>query len=57
MGDWVKIDEARPEDNALVVFYVPIARYIWACGRDFDQIKAEYPTATHWKIISLPPNV
>ncbi len=55
MQDWIKIDAERPPINALVVFYVPLARYIWSSGVDYDQVKAEYPAATHWKIITHEP--
>lgn len=54
-SDWIKIDSERPPSLALVVFYVPFGRYIWSCGSDYDQIKAEYPAATHWKVISYEP--
>lgn len=55
MQDWVKIDDGRPPANALVVFYVPLARYIWCSGVDYDQVKAEYSTATHWKVVTEEP--
>ncbi len=55
MMEWVKIDTEKPPAHALVVFYVPFARYIWSSGLDYDQVRAEYPTATHWKVVTLEP--
>ena len=55
MEDWIKIDAARPPDNALVVWYVPFARYVWSSGRDYDQIKDEFPAASHWKLVTNEP--
>ncbi len=52
--DWILIDEVPPPDS-LVVYYVPIARYIWGCGKDYQQIKAEYPACTHWRVVFDAP--
>ena len=54
-GDWIPVDDKRPPDAALVIFYIPIARYVWGCGLDYEQIKAEYPGVTHWKVATLGP--
>jgi hypothetical protein len=53
--DWVEMAVDRPPGEALIVFYVPLARYIWGCGLDYDQIKAEYPAVTHWRIAMREP--
>ena len=53
---WTKISDGMPPDDALVIYYVPIARYIWGCGLDYGQIKAEYPAVTHWKVATREPD-
>jgi hypothetical protein len=50
------MQDAMPPDDALVIYYVPIARYIWGCGLDYGQIKAEYPAVTHWKVATREPD-
>lgn len=52
---WTKMSDGMPPDEALVIYYVPIARYIWGCGLDYQQIKAEYPAVTHWKVATREP--
>jgi hypothetical protein len=54
--DWVKFDSARPADHAMVIFYVPDAKYVWGVGQDYDSIKVEYPNVTHWAVFSMPPS-
>ncbi len=53
---WTAMSVGRPPDDALIIYYVPIARYIWGCGLDYDQIKAEYPAVTHWKVATREPD-
>lgn len=55
MHEWVSIDSKRPDDKDLVIFYVPLGRYVWGVGSDYDQIKGEYPTATHWSLVLKAP--
>lgn len=58
MDGWTPIDHnERPRAHALIVYYVPFARYIWGSGVDFDQIKAEYPGVTHWKEMTREPEI
>ena len=54
--DWVKFDSARPADLPMVIYYVGPARYVWGTGGDYDSVKVEYPTVTHWAIFSTPPD-
>lgn len=54
-SEWNLIDGDRPPSNALIIYYVPFARYIWGSGMDYTQIKAEYPGVTHWKVATLEP--
>jgi hypothetical protein len=53
---WTPIDSPRPPSDALVVYYVPLAKYAWGCGLDLEQIKAEYPSVTHWKVLTYAPD-
>lgn len=53
---WTPIDAVRPADDALVIYYIPIARFIWGCGRDYDQIKGEYAGVTHYKVATYAPD-
>lgn len=54
-SDWQPMDGLRPPGASLIVYYVPLARYVWGCGLDYDQIKAEYPGVTHWRIAMKEP--
>lgn len=54
-ASWTQIDAPFPPPDALIIYYVPLARYVWGCGLDLQQIKAEYPAVTHWKIATLAP--
>lgn len=53
---WTPIDSSRPNPDDLIIFYIPIARYVWGCGLDYDQIKGEYPAVTHWKVATVAPD-
>jgi hypothetical protein len=55
MKEWMKMGDERPHPDALVVFYVPNARYVWASGVDYDHIKVEFTTATHWRVVTEAP--
>ncbi len=52
---WTQFDSARPADKAMVIYYVPEAKYVWGVGADYDTIKVEYPTVTDWAVFSMPP--
>lgn len=55
-ANWIMMDApTRPPDNALIIYYVPFARYVWGSGLDYIQIKAEYPGCTHWAISTNEP--
>ena len=56
-SSWTAINEKKPPDEALVIYYIPIARYVWGCGLDYQQIKAEYPAVTHWKVATREPEL
>lgn len=56
MRDWEPIT-IFPPSNALCIFYVPEANYVWACGKDIEMIKKDYPKATHWKVMADAPDV
>ena len=54
--DWVPYEfPERPPENALVVYFDPPGKFIWAAGKDYEQAKKEHPGVTHWKAILLPP--
>lgn len=52
---WIEFDSARPADEAMVIYYVPKAKYVWGVGQDYDSVKVEYPTVTSWALFSMPP--
>ena len=52
--DWVLIDEVPPA-HAQIVYFAPEDKYIWAIGRDYQRVKAEYPECTHWRVVWHPP--
>ncbi len=52
--DWILIDEIPPA-NAQIVYYVPLGRYIYGCGSDYSQVKAEHPACTHWRVVFEAP--
>jgi len=54
-SEWNPIEGLLPPQHALIIYYVPFARYIWGSGLDYSQIKAEYPGVTHWKVATLEP--
>ena len=53
---WTRMEDKMPPADSLIIYYVPIARYVWGCGQDYQQIKAEYPAVTHWKIATREPD-
>lgn len=53
-NDWVLIDEVPPS-TACIVYYVPVGRYVWGVGTDYQQVKAEHPSCTHWRIAFEAP--
>lgn len=53
--DWVAIGKELPPDNALLVFYVPGGDYIFGTGKNCAEVLRQYPSATHWKIITQAP--
>jgi hypothetical protein len=55
-ASWTPIDAPFPPPDALIIYYVPLARFIWGCGLDIQQIKAEY-NPTHWKIATYAPEI
>jgi len=55
MGPWQPIDVGTPQPEALLLFYVPGGNYVWGTGKDRAEIKKEYPTVTHYKIVSEAP--
>lgn len=55
-ASWYLMDSGKPPDDALVIYYVPVARFIWGCGLDYDQIKGEYAGVTHWKVATNAPD-
>ena len=55
MEGWTSVNIGEPPDDALVIFYIPSAKYVWGTGLDLPGIKIEYPTVSHWRIISLAP--
>lgn len=57
MSEWVSFDQSVPDSSALVVYYIPEGNYAWGTGGNYDAIKKEYPTVSHWKILTTPPSV
>lgn len=52
---WTEVTIGEPPSDALVLFYMPPVRYLWATGLDFNRIMAEFPAVTHWKVVTREP--
>lgn len=55
MQPWIIFETSRPEPFAMVLYYVPDARYVWGTGADYDQVKVDYPSVTHYQVFGMPP--
>ena len=53
-NDWTLIDQIPPQ-HAQIIYFAPEDKYIWAIGRDYSRVKAEYPECTHWRVVFHPP--
>jgi hypothetical protein len=53
--DWVKFESGKPVDKAMVVYFVAPSSYVFGVGDEYESIKIEYPTASHWCLFLMPP--
>lgn len=55
MGPWNLINMGTIPVNSLVLYYVPEGTFVWGTGNDRESIQKEYPTVTHYRIVSESP--
>lgn len=55
-ASWTEMGNPDPPPPfSLVAFYIGNGRYVFGCGIDYDHIKREFPSVTHWKVITREP--
>lgn len=58
MNDWIEIKKDQDPGippNALVLFYAPHARYVWATSDNLSDVIRDYGDVTHYKIVTEQP--
>ncbi len=55
MGPWQRINEGTPPANCLILFHMPESMYMWASGREFEDVKKEHPDITHYCVAVEAP--
>ena len=53
--EWVVFDSAKPDSADLIAYFVPVGNYVFGVGADYDRIKAENPTVSHWQVLIRAP--
>lgn len=54
---WVPFDRGMPSALAMVIYYIPDFSLLYriGIGSDYEDIKKEYPSVSHWIAILNPP--